>query len=181
MARAERLVDLLIQIIFATVESQARSVDTIARMRTLANLWRNHRVVRFMFFGGSAAIVNVFLMFALVRLSNWNTPWLRNMANVVAQEISLLYSFVVYRIFVWKAIDGVFHQSLRSQVLRYHFSAGAATLTRSILIFPLLDLFSVHYAVNTFIGAGMSCLMNYMISSRYVFSLSEPVPPSSVE
>ena len=134
-----------------------------------------HRLVRFLFFGGSAAAVNVALMYGFIDWLGWNTVVLRNLANVISVELSLLYSYVVYRLFVWNEPGARFQEPLPKQLLRYHGSAGAAILIRWVLLFPLLDFLGVHHLINTIIGALGSCVINYLLASRYVFHMEKVV------
>ena len=131
------------------------------------------RIIRFLFFGGTAAFLNVVLMYGLVDLLEWNSIVLRNLANVISVELSLLYSYVVYRLFVWNDLETPFRESLPAQLLRYHGSAGVAIVTRWFLLFPILDLVGLNHLINTVIGALVSCFLNYTFSSRFVFVPSE--------
>ncbi len=132
------------------------------------------RLLRFLFFGGTAAAVNIVLMYLLVSVADWNTPRWRNLANVISVEISLLYSYAVYRLFVWKpAADQHYRERLASQVIRYHGSAGAAVLARWLFVFPVLDWLGVNYVINTIFGALLSCFLNFFLSSRFVFRLND--------
>jgi dolichol-phosphate mannosyltransferase len=131
------------------------------------------RIIRFLFFGGTAALLNVVLMYGLVDLLEWNSIVQRNLANVISVELSLLYSYAVYRLFVWNDLGTPFRESLSRQLLRYHGSAGAAIVTRWFLLFPILDLFGLNHLINTVIGALVSCFLNYALSSRYVFVPAE--------
>ena len=132
--------------------------------------------MRFLFFGGSAAALNVVLIWAMVDLLKWNTVIWRNLANVASVELSLLYSYVVYRVFVWNDLTGSFRESIPLQLLKYHGSAGAAIVTRWFLLFPLLDLAGTNYLLNTVIGAAVSCVLNFVLSSRFVFVVDKPIP-----
>ena len=131
------------------------------------------RFLRFLFFGGSAALLNVVLMYGLVDVLGWDTWALRNAANVVSVELSLLYSFVVYRHFVWNSQQGEFQRSPLRQLVWYHGSAGLAVLTRWLILFPGLDILGVNHLVNTIFGAALSCVLNYVLSSRFVFMIDE--------
>ncbi len=125
--------------------------------------------LRFLFFGGTAAAVNMALMVLLVDWAHWNTPLWKNLANTLSIELSLLYSFVVYRIFVWNSKDTNFRDGQLLQLVRYHGSAGTAIGLRILLIFPLFDIIGVHHVLNTVFGALVSCALNYFLSNCYVF------------
>ena len=127
------------------------------------------KLVKFLFGGGVAAAVNLFLIFALIEWLGFTTPLLRNVANIIAIELSLILSFFIYRIWVWPG--GVWRISsvLFKQLPLYHLSAGAAVLLRVLIVFPLLDNWGVDYGINTLIGVLLSAVVNYLISDRLVF------------
>jgi len=133
----------------------------------------SQRLFRFLVFGASAAALNVILMLGFVDGLGWNTTLLRNLANIVSVELSLVYSFIVYRLFVWRSADAEYQVPKTQQLFRYHGSAGTAIVTRWLLLFPLLDISGVHHVVNTIVGVGVSCLLNYALSSRFVFTIAE--------
>ncbi|MBP0004040.1 MAG: glycosyltransferase [Cyanobacteria bacterium SBC] len=132
------------------------------------------RTIRFLFGGGVAAAFNLLLMFLFVKVGGWNTPVLRNSANVISIELSLLLSFFIYRIWVWPGGTWRISEVLVRQLPLYHFSAGSAVALRVFAIFPLLDWLGVSYAVNTLLGALVSATINYILSDRLVFRSNCP-------
>ncbi|MBD2578568.1 glycosyltransferase [Oscillatoria sp. FACHB-1406] len=126
-------------------------------------------ILKFLLSGGVAAALNLALIFWLIEVRNFNTPFLRNVANAIAIEISLLLSFFLYRIWVWQGGNWKLRDVLLRQIPLYHISAGAAVVCRIFLIFPLLDWLKVNYAVNTLVGVLLSAAINYVISDRLVF------------
>jgi dolichol-phosphate mannosyltransferase len=134
------------------------------------------KVFKFLLGGGVAAVINLILIFALIDLLGFNTPTLRNIANVVSIELSLLVSFFIYRIWVWPGGDWTVREVLLRQLPLYHISAGASVVSRIFFIFPLLDWLGVNYAINTLVGVLVSASLNYLISDRLVFK--KPVQSS---
>jgi dolichol-phosphate mannosyltransferase len=63
------------------------------------------KVFKFLLGGGVAAVINLILIFVLIDLLGFNTPALRNIANLVSIELSLLASFFIYRVWVWPGGD----------------------------------------------------------------------------
>jgi len=127
------------------------------------------KIVKFIFGGGLAAALNLVLIFSLIEKFNFNTPLLRNIANVFSIEISLVFSFFVYRTWVWTGGIWSLKEVFLRQLPLYHVSAGVAVIARIFLIFPLLDWFGVNYGINTLIGVLLSASINYLISDRFVF------------
>lgn len=130
------------------------------------------RIVKFLFGGGVAAAFNLFLIFVLIEWLGFDTSFLRNVANVIAIELSLILSFFIYRIWVWPGGVWSISSVLFKQLPLYHLSAGTAVLLR-ILMFPLLDKWGIDYGINTLIGILLSAIINYLISDRLVFKNQE--------
>ena len=137
------------------------------------------KVFKFLIGGGITAAINLFLIFYLIEFIGFNTPFLRNIANVISLEISLITGFFIYRIFVWTGGNWNFKEVLLRQLPLYHISAGSSVLARIFIIFPVLDWLKVNYAVNTMIGVILSATINYFISDRFVFKSSGQTQISS--
>jgi dolichol-phosphate mannosyltransferase len=127
------------------------------------------KILKFLIGGGLAAAVNLLLIVSFIELLNFNTPILRNVANVLAIELSLLASFFIYRIWVWPGGSWTLRDVCLKQIPLYHVSAGAAVLVRIFLVFPLLDWLGINYTINTLVGVLLSASINYLISDRWVF------------
>lgn len=130
---------------------------------------RPERILLFLIGGGSAAALNLALVYVGVEVLGLRSDLQQNYVNIVAMEISLLYSFVVYRTFVWKYTAVGLAPILLRQLPLYHLSAGAGVLTR-VVAFPLLQALGVHYLPNTVIGILIGSAVNYVLSDRYVFA-----------
>jgi dolichol-phosphate mannosyltransferase len=137
-------------------------------MRFFQKLWQK-RAIRFLFGGGIAAAFNLLLMFLFIEVAGWDTTVLRNAANVISIELSLLFSFVIYRIWVWRGGTWRWREVLLRQLPLYHLSAGGSVVLRVFAIFPFLDWLGVSYGVNTLIGVLVSAIINYIVSDRLVF------------
>ncbi len=92
----------------------------------------------------------------------------QNYINFAAMETSLLYSFFVYRAFVWKDKASPARRILLRQIPLYHLSAGAGLLSR-MLLFPALQILGLHYLLNIVVGILAGATVNYILTDRYVF------------
>lgn len=131
------------------------------------------RVFKFLIGGGIAATFNLFLIFAMIEWMGFNTPLLRNVANTVSIELSLLLSFFIYRTWVWPGGVWTVREVILKQLPLYHLSAGTAVFARIFLVFPLLDWLGINYQINTLIGVLVNAAFNYLISDKLVFK-TEP-------
>jgi dolichol-phosphate mannosyltransferase len=124
---------------------------------------------RYLICGVVTAAFNVLLIYSLIEILRLNTPVLRNIANVLSIEISLLFSFFVYKIWVWAGGTWKIKKVLLYQLPLYHVSAGISVLARTLILFPILDWLGVKYSINTLVGILVGAVINYKISDRVVF------------
>src|SRR5689334_13442429 len=117
----------------------------------IVKLFRS-RVFKFLIGGGVAAALNLLLIYLMIERLGFNTPVLRNVANAVSIELSLLFSFFIYRIWVWPGGAWTVREVLWRQLPLYHLSAGTAVTARIFFIFPFLDWLGINYGINTLVG-----------------------------
>ncbi|PSB19607.1 GtrA family protein [filamentous cyanobacterium CCP2] len=128
-----------------------------------------NRIIRFLFFGAITAVFNVVLIAGLIESLDLEESLHRNLANVVSIEISVFFSFLVYRLWVWSSPQWNLKQMLRREVPLYHLSCAAAIVIRSFLLFPILDWLGLHYVANTLVGIIVGSGFNYTVNDRVVF------------
>ena len=131
---------------------------------------RLKRILLFLICGSSAAALNLILAYVGVDLLGFSSYLQQNYVNVVTMEVGLVYSFFVYKFFVWKDKMSSPTRVLLWQLPIYHLSAGAALLARGLLIFPLLQFLGVHYLLNISIGLLSGAAITFILSDRYVFT-----------
>ncbi len=126
------------------------------------------RILLFLVGGGSAAVVNLVLVYIGVDLLGFSSGLQQNYVNLVAMEISLVYSFLIYRAFVWRNKSWDSTQIFLRQLPLYHVSAGTSILVRALL-FPFLQLLGVHYLLNVALGILVGAAINYVLTNNFVF------------
>lgn len=124
---------------------------------------------RFLVCGFVTASFNIFLIYSLINFLGFDTPFLRNMANVLAIEVSLIFSFFVYKNWVWSGGKWTVREVLWKQIPLYHVSVGATVTLRSLVLFPILDWLGVNYAINTLLGVLLGSFLNYFSNDKVVF------------
>jgi dolichol-phosphate mannosyltransferase len=129
------------------------------------------RILRFLIGGSSAAALNLLLAYIGVDLLGFSSDLQQNYVNFAAMECGLLYSFFVYRAFVWKDKTSSINRIVFRQIPLYHLSAGAGLLSRTLL-FPILQMIGLYYLLNIVIGILAGAAVNYTLSDRYVFDKS---------
>lgn len=135
--------------------------------RTLTSLLQDSRV-RYLIAGSTVFLVNV-AAFQALRWSLPDVTWWRNVANVLATEVSYLYGYGVHALFTWKAE----RPSLRG-LGKFHLVSAFGFILRSIT-FALLDAWGVLPAlVCLMISIGVQLCTNFMGYERWVFARSRP-------
>ncbi len=137
-------------------------------IKAVAKLFKN-KVIRYLFFGGITALFNVVLLTVLIEVFNITTPLGRNIANLFALEISVLFSFWVYKMWVWTGIDWNWRTIMLKQIPLFHASMGVVIALRIFLLFPVLDWLGVQYIINTLIGIALGAVITYFWSDKIVF------------
>lgn len=134
----------------------------------LAKLSQN-RIFRFLICGGVTAAFNILALDLIIKLFNLDQAVLHNIANAIAIEVSLLFSFFVYRTWVWSKGKWKFQEVLWREIPLYQLSCGSVVAMRSLILFPLLNWLGVHYSINNLVGIVIGSAMNYVMSDRLVF------------
>jgi len=127
------------------------------------------KVIRFLFFGAITAAFNVALISVIFHRFNIDTALQRNIANLVAIEISLIFTFIVYRIWVWRIKNWNLSTLFLKQLPSFHAASGLVIAMRSFIIFPVLDWIGIGYAINTLIGIAVGAVFNYVFTDQIVF------------
>jgi dolichol-phosphate mannosyltransferase len=119
--------------------------------------------------GALSSVFNILVLATIIKLLDANTPVARNIANLISIEISLLFSFIIYRMFVWKIQFPTIKLAIFQQLIRYHLSVSASIISRASIVFPLLDWLGFHYSINTLIGIILGSIITYTMTDKWVF------------
>lgn len=115
------------------------------------------------------AAFNLAAIYLIVKWFNINTSLLRNIANIGAIEISLIFSFFVYRFGVWRQTGWKFKEILFRQLPLYHLATSLTLALRGLIVFPFLDWIGINYMANTLIGILLGTTLSYFFNDRIVF------------
>jgi len=136
--------------------------------------------IKFVLTGGVAASFNLLLMICLVEVLGFDTAILRNVANAISVELSLIASFFLYRLWVWPGGSWEIRQMVWEQLPLYHMSGGVAVINRIFFVFPFLDWLGIHYALNTLVGVMLSVTINYVLKDRLAFQTPDLSPEARI-
>jgi len=104
------------------------------------------RVKRFCIAGSSAALVNLSLMILFVEGFGFATYYLKNLANLLSIEISILYHFFISR-WTWSDAPSKKGKYLIGQCALFH-AANITAMAVRIILFAILETLGVYYIVN---------------------------------
>ncbi len=121
--------------------------------------------------GGSAALVNFLFMVLFVEFLGFKSYFLKNLANVLAMEASILYNFFLCRLWTWGDAPRKKGKDLLAQMGFFHLAALSGIAIR-IVLFALLEKWGLFYLVNVAnvaFGIGAAASINYVLYDKIVF------------
>jgi putative flippase GtrA len=128
----------------------------------------NARIKKFVIVGCSAVVVNFLIIVILIELLGFKSYFLKNLANILAIEISTLYHFSISRLWTWKDAPRKQGRGLVGQFISFNLAALTAIGFRAIL-FPILEKWGVFYLVNVAIGIGLAASFNFILFDKLIF------------
>lgn len=107
-------------------------------------------------------------MVVLVELFGFKTYFLKNLANILSIEISIIYNFMLSRAWTWNDTPLKKGGDLLGQCVSFHV-ANLSGLGIRIILFAFLDKLAVFYILNILLGIGVAALVGYLLYDRIVF------------
>jgi dolichol-phosphate mannosyltransferase len=123
---------------------------------------------KFLIVSGSAVVINLLLLFLMVRYWGFNTLLRENAANIISMELSIIYNFFMSRAFTWSDRDKEKGIKLFIQIVKFHVAIGITLLFRAAL-FPILQQFGIFYIINAAIGIALAAIFNFLIYDAFIF------------
>jgi dolichol-phosphate mannosyltransferase len=127
-----------------------------------------NRVKRFFIIGLSAAFVNLAFMVLFVEVFGFKTYFLKNLANILSIEISIIYNFILSRAWTWKDVPQKKGMNLIKQCGSFHLANFAGMGVRAIM-FAVLERLGVFYVLNVVLGIVVVATMSFILYDRIVF------------
>jgi|SRR3989344_3116526 len=123
----------------------------------------NHRVIRYLISGGSAAVINLAALFILVHFFYvWYLP-----ASVVAFTVAVAVSFTMQKFFTFNDYT---KEKIRQQSLVY---LGIQILNlgiNALLLYISVDVLHIHYLVSQFFVLGLIAVYSFFVFRYLVFA-----------
>ena len=128
----------------------------------------SERLKRFLLVGLSAFVVNAAAMIFLVEALGFVSPFMKNVANLTAMEISIFYNFLISRMWTWKDAPKKQQGRLAAQFIAFNFAALAGVLMR-MASFAAMENWQVYYLLNMTIGVAMAAAFDFLLYDRLIF------------
>ena len=128
----------------------------------------NERIMKFLIVGCSAAIVNFLLITIFIELLGFKTYFLKNLANILAIEMSAIYNFSISRVWTWKDAPRRQGRSLAGQFIYFNLALLAGIVIR-VILFAVFEKWGLFYLLNVAIGIGMAACIDFIFYDKFVF------------
>ncbi len=134
----------------------------------------NERIMKFLVVGCSAALVNFLLITIFIELLGFKGYFLKNLANILAIEMSAVYNFSISRLWTWKDSPRKQGKSLVAQFISFNLALLAGIVLR-IILFAVLEKWGVFYLLNVAVGIGIAACIDFILYDKFVFKRGRTV------
>ena len=107
-------------------------------------------------------------MVLFVEVFGFTTYFLKNVANILSIEISILYHFVVSRVWTWHDAPRKKGRNLLGQFISFHVVNITGMIIR-IITFAVLDKLGMYYILNVTVGICFAAAVSFFLYDRIVF------------
>lgn len=132
-------------------------------------LWgARHKILRYIFSGGSAAAVNFFFLYAF-------TEWLHifYMVSVVLSfMIAVVVSFLLQKFWTFRDSDKSYSHR---QAMIYFVVAVFNTLINAGLVYLFVEYMHLHYMLGQFLASGIIAFESYFIYQHFIFKKQKEI------
>ncbi len=132
------------------------------------------RIIKFLIVGCSAAAVNFLLITILIELLGFKGYFFKNLANLLAIEMSAVYNFSISRLWTWKDAPRKQGKSIIGQFISFNLALLAGIVLR-IILFAVLEKWGIFYLLNVGLGIGIAAGIDFILYDRFVFKRERTV------
>ncbi len=132
------------------------------------------RIIKFLIVGCSAAAVNFLLITILIELLGFKGYFFKNLANLLAIEMSAVYNFSISRLWTWKDAPRKQGKSIIGQFISFNLALLAGIVLR-IIPFAVLEKWGIFYLLNVGLGIGIAAGIDFILYDRFVFKRERTV------
>ena len=128
----------------------------------------NERIRKFLIVGFSAAIVNFLLISFFIEIMGFKSYFLKNLANILAIEISAVYNFSISRLWTWRDAPRKQGKSLVAQFISFNLALLTGIVIR-VISFAVFEKWGIFYLLNVAIGIGIAAGIDFILYDKLVF------------
>ena len=125
------------------------------------------RITKYGINGLIVALSQFLAIIFLVEVCKFNSLLLKNFANFISIEVSIIVGFVLHSLLTWR-YKYKSTKELLHKCLFFHGITGISFITR-IVIFYVLETLNVYYLTNTLIGIIVAIILNFIGYDKIVF------------
>lgn len=130
-------------------------------------LWgARHKILRYLFSGGSAAAVNFFFLYAFTEWLNFHYM----VSVVLAFMIAVVVSFLLQKFWTFKDSP---QEYSHSQAVTYLVVAIFNTIINAGLVYFFVEYINLHYLLGQFLASGIIAFESYFIYQHFIFKKKE--------
>lgn len=122
---------------------------------------------RFLITGGTSALLNLGVLYGLVSTGGLSEGWELDLANVLALEAGIIYSFLLCRYWVWPFADT--QRPFWREFTAFHGAVAVTAIVR-VGLFAFFRMADLPYLINAALGIGIGAVISYGLYDRWVFS-----------
>lgn len=122
------------------------------------------KIFKFAFVGGTGAILNLAIIFSL---TNYFHIWYM-ISAIIAIECSIIWNFYLNTkvTFNYRFLN---RSEIFAGAFKYHLSSFAGLSINIAVLFALTEILKFHYLLSEFLAIILAFVINYFISTRYVW------------
>ena len=128
----------------------------------------NERIMKFLIVGCSAALVNFLLITIFIELLGFKSYFSKNLANILAIEMSAIYNFSISRVWTWEDAPRKQGKSLIGQFIYFNLVLLAGIVVR-VILFAVFEKWRLFYLLNVAIGIGVAACIDFILYDKFVF------------
>jgi dolichol-phosphate mannosyltransferase len=134
---------------------------------------RRLTIGKFLIVSGSAVLLNLGLLYAMVNYMGFGGSLGQNIANAISMELSIVYNFFLSRAITWNDRRLEKGSKLIAQIFKFHVTIGITLLFR-LGLFAVLQLLGIQYLINACVGIAISALFNFRVYDAVIFKKEKP-------
>lgn len=108
-------------------------------------------------------------MILFVEVFKFKTYFLKNAANVLSIGISIVYHFILSRLWTWKDAPQKKGKGLIIQFISFNI-ANFTVMAVRIILFAILEKMGVFYVLNVVFGIVLAATVSFILYERFVFN-----------